>query len=76
MLESLPKMPNVYLYVITVVMAASFRTGLRRVLGWPAAHHRARVWSAEGGTSPVYLWLWWLLAVAGDVCLRTGLLDS
>lgn len=22
------------------------------------------------------LWLWWLLAVAGDVCLRTGLLYS
>lgn len=57
-------------------MAILLRAGVRRVLGWSAAHHRAHVWSAQTGRSPVYLWFWWLLAVAGDVCLRTGLLAS
>ena len=63
---------RIYLYMTAVVMAALFRTGLRRAFGRPAAHHRAHVWSAQGGRSPVCLWLWWLLAVSGDVHLRTG----
>lgn len=60
-------------YIVTVVVAVLLRAGVRRMLGWSAAHHRAHVRSAQTGRSPIYLWFWWLLAVAGDVCLRTGL---
>lgn len=63
-------------HMITAVMAVWLRAGVRRALGWSAAHPRAHVWSAQTGRPPAYLWFWWLLAVAGDVCSRTGLLAS
>lgn len=66
----------IYVYMVTVVMAVFLRAGPQGELGWPAAHGRARVGSAQARRSPVCLWLWWLLAVAGGVCLRTELLDS
>lgn len=54
-------------HMITAVMAVWLRAGVRRALGWSAAHPRAHVWSAQTGRPPAYLWFWWLLAVAGDV---------